>query len=118
MAKTAQIELGGAVELGATGTNGTALVIAIGIVVILCVMLVYLIALRAMRLSAESWLKENRHILFSHAANLKPEEEILEKLVNGQSKPNHNHTTSRSIAAISPKVATKEVTENLLDMDH
>lgn len=67
---TAMIELGGAVARGMDGSNGTAKVIAIGIVVVLAVMLVYLIALRAMRIKAEEWLKANKHVLFSHAANL------------------------------------------------
>ena len=73
-----------------------------------------------MRLSAEKWLKENRQILFSHAAHLIADEDVLEKLVNSEHKPRYNNNSSRnnSMAAISPKVTSKEVTENLLDMDH
>lgn len=73
--------------MGKSGTNGAALVIAIGIVVMICVMLVYLIALRAMRIKAEEWLEANKHILFCPiAAKLKCENDILKKLVDGKER--------------------------------
>ena len=87
VANTATVELGGAVEISKSGTNGSALVIAIAIVVMICVMLVYLIALRAMRIKAEEWLEANKHILFCPiAAKLKCENDILKKLVDGQER--------------------------------
>ena len=47
-------------------------------------MLIYLIALRYSRIRAEQWYKANKHILFCPiAAKLKPEHEILKKLVEG-----------------------------------
>ena len=81
---TAMIELGGAVPLGKGDQNGVAAVVAIGVVVIIVVMLIYLIALRYSRIRAEQWYKANKHILFCPiAAKLKPEHEILKKLVEG-----------------------------------
>ena len=47
-------------------------------------MLVYLIYLRRNRIKAEEWLEQNKATLFSHAANLKSEEEILEALVKSK----------------------------------
>ena len=48
------------------------------------VMIVYLIALRAIRIKAEDWLDKNRHILFNHAANLKSEDELLEAILTSE----------------------------------
>lgn len=47
-------------------------------------MLVYLIYLRRNRIKAEEWLEQHKNTLFSHAANLKTEEEILEALVKSK----------------------------------
>jgi hypothetical protein len=47
-------------------------------------MLVYLIVLRRNRIKAEEWLEQHKGTLFSHAANLKTEEEILEALVKSK----------------------------------
>ena len=70
--------------LGKGDQNGVAAVVAIGVVVIILVMLIYLIALRYSRIRAEQWYKANKHILFCPiAAKLKPEHEILKKLVEG-----------------------------------
>jgi len=48
----------------------------------LLVLLGYLIFLRQSRLSAEDWLEANHHMLFSHAKGIKPEEDILDCLVD------------------------------------
>ena len=47
-------------------------------------MLVYLIYLRRNRIKAEEWLEQHKNTLFSHSANLKTEEEILEALVKSK----------------------------------
>jgi len=67
---------------GAAGLQFGPLMIALAIVATLLAMLVYLIALRAIRIKAEAWLEKNRHIIFSHAKNLKSDEELLEAILN------------------------------------
>jgi len=57
-------------------------------------MLVYLIVLRRNRIKAEEWLEQHKSTLFSHAANLKTEEEILEALV--KSKDLHDLMENRN----------------------
>lgn len=52
----------------------------------LLVLLGYLILLRAQRLSAEEWLENNSHILFTHAKKIKADEDILEQLVDAAEK--------------------------------
>ena len=81
-------------------------------------MIVYLIAMRAIRIKAEDWLDKNRHVLFNHALNLKSEEELLEAILNspklhggdhgGQSTP-----TRRPV----PSGMEKEVGARLLDYE-
>ena len=83
-ANTAVIELGNASSIGGKGTLGVQIAISVAIVIILFVMLVYLIYLRRNRIKAEEWLEQNKATLFSHAANLKSEEEILEALVKSK----------------------------------
>lgn len=51
--------------------------LAIVIVIGIFIMLIYLIVLRKSRLDAEEWLDANRRVLFTHAAKLKSEEEIV-----------------------------------------
>ena len=47
-------------------------------------MLIYLIVLRRNRIKAEEWLEQHKSTIFSQAANLKTEEEILEALVKSK----------------------------------
>ena len=74
---TALLELGNVTQIGGPTEFGLHLGLAIVIVVGTFIMLIYLIYLRKQRLNAEEWLDANRAILFSHAAKLKSEEEIL-----------------------------------------
>ena len=82
--QSATFALGGATNLDGSGTLGIQISISIAIVVILFVMLVYLIYLRRNRIKAEEWLEQHKNTLFSHSANLKTEEEILEALVKSK----------------------------------
>ena len=70
--------------MGGKGTRGVQIAVSITIVLILFLMLVYLIVLRRNRIKAEEWLEQHKSTLFSHAANLKTEEEILEALVKSK----------------------------------
>ena len=73
-------------------------------------MLIYLIALRYVRIKAEEWYRDNKHVLFCPiAAKLKSEHDILKKLVDGKERGmSHDQR-----AAIANKVGAS--TENLLD---
>ena len=51
------------------------------VVIGLLILLGYLIYLRHSRLAAEEWLEAHHHLLFSHAKNIKAEEDILDSLV-------------------------------------
>lgn len=79
-----QLAIGGSTTNEGNGTLGVQIAISIAIVVVLFVMLVYLIYLRRNRIKAEEWLEQHKNTLFSHAANLKTEEEILEALVKSK----------------------------------
>ena len=81
---TAILELGNATQMGGETTFGIHLTLAIVIVIGMFIMLIYLIWLRKQRLTAEEWLDANRAILFSHAAKLKSEEEILQAIVDSK----------------------------------
>ena len=79
-----ELAVGGSTTNDGNGTLGVQIAISIAIVVVLFVMLVYLIYLRRNRIKAEEWLEQHKNTLFSHAANLKTEEEILEALVKSK----------------------------------
>ena len=81
---SATFALGGATDMNGKGTLGIQISISIAIVIVLFVMLVYLIYLRRNRIKAEEWLEQHKNTLFSHSANLKTEEEILEALVKSK----------------------------------
>jgi len=81
---SAALELGNATQLGGKGALGVQIAVSITIVLVLFIMLVYLIVLRRNRIKAEEWLEQHKGTLFSHAANLKTEEEILEALVKSK----------------------------------
>ena len=82
-ANTATMKLGGAVAQSGSGSGTLApVVVACAIVVALLILLVYLIALRFMRLKAEKWLEKNKHILFSHAHKLRSDEDILQAILD------------------------------------
>ena len=83
-ANSVTVELGGTTTLGGRTTMGVQITISVAIVIILFIMLVYLIWLRRNRIKAEEWLETHKQTLFSHAANLKTEEEILEALVKSK----------------------------------
>ena len=84
VANTATVELGGATALGGKSALGIQIAISITVVVILFIMLIYLIVLRRNRIKAEEWLEQHKSTIFSQAANLKTEEEILEALVKSK----------------------------------
>lgn len=81
---SAEISIGGSTDNDGKGALGVQIAISIAIVIVLFVMLVYLIYLRRNRIKAEEWLEQHKNTLFSHAANLKTEEEILEALVKSK----------------------------------
>ena len=74
---TATLELGNVTQIGGPSEYGLHMTLAIVIVVGIFIMLIYLIVLRKNRLDAEEWLDANRRVLFTHAAKLKSEEEIV-----------------------------------------
>ena len=78
------ISLGNSTKNDGKGALGIQIAISIAIVIVLFIMLVYLIYLRRNRIKAEEWLEQHKNTLFSHAANLKTEEEILEALVKSK----------------------------------
>lgn len=86
---TVTLELGNAVHMGGSGTFGMQIAISICIVILLFIMLVYLIVLRRARILAEEWLEQHKSMLFSHATNLKTEEEILDALVKSKELQDH-----------------------------
>ena len=76
------MELGNAQDLGGEKEMGLQLAASAVIVIGLLVLLGYLIYLRKSRIAAEEWLESHENILFSHAKNIKSEEEILQSLVD------------------------------------
>ena len=111
---SAMIELGKATELNGPSKVGIEIAIAIVCCGILAVMLTYLIYLRKLRLDAEEWLDNNRKTLFTHAKNLKSDDDILEILANGKDEllrriGNRNiPTTTRARTQVDGFVNEKE----------
>ena len=118
-ANTVQLELGNASSIGGKGTLGVQIAISVAIVIILFVMLVYLIYLRRNRIKAEEWLEQNKATLFSHAANLKSEEEILEALVKSKELQELLEDRNRAPANANPTDIshTQDNSQRLVDSD-
>lgn len=95
---TGLFELGGATNKNNAGPMGLEIGIAIGVCVIMIVLLLYLIMLRKDRLTAEDWLEAHRKILFTHAACLRCDDDILEELLKHEEKQrelgNHHRPTT------------------------
>ena len=81
---SATVMLGGATLREQEEPAGYGATVAMAICTFMLIMVVYLISLRYSRIKAEEWLEKNKKILFSHAADLKTEDEILEALVNSK----------------------------------
>ena len=117
-ANTAVIELGNASSIGGKGTLGVQIAISVAIVIVLFVMLVYLIYLRRNRIKAEEWLEQNKATLFSHAANLKSEEEILEALVKSKELQELLEDRNRPAATRPNDIShTQDNSQRLVDSD-
>ena len=117
--ETVQVELGGAVLRTQEAANGYPKSIAIAIVVFLVIMIIYLIQLRYARLQAEDWLEKNRKILFSHAVDLKTEDEILDALVNSKEIDHvmrNRHMPSTPSKSV-PAGMEKDVGQRFIDND-
>lgn len=103
VANTVTAELGGASTMGGDDKVGIHVFASAIILTGLVVMLIYLIALRHLRLKAEEWLEKNADILFNHAKNLKTEDEIIDALVEHKDcekviqNPNHLMTPRNQI---------------------
>lgn len=76
------MELGNASDMNGAHEMGLQLASSAIIVLGLLILLGYLIYLRKSRIQAEEWLEQHEHILFSHAKNIKSEEDILQSLVD------------------------------------
>jgi len=76
------MELGNSSDMHGDHDQSTALIASFIIVAGLLVLLCYLICLRRSRLNSEEWLEEHKHMLYSHAKNIKSEGDILKSLVD------------------------------------
>ena len=81
---SAEMQLGGATELGGPQQVGVQVAIAVVCVGILVTGCIYLIYLRKLRLEAEDWLDKNRHFLLTHAKGLMEDDDIIDKIANGK----------------------------------
>ena len=84
------------------------------------IMVIYLIFLRYTRIQAEEWLKANKKILFSHAADLKTEEEILEALVNSKELTNmlKNRNMPTTPTRALPSGLDKDASQRFIDYEN
>ena len=93
---SAKVELAGASHMGGPDKMGAAIAISIAVLALMLALVIYLIVLRKNRLACEEWLLQNKHILFTHAKNLKSEEEILEELVKGKELRDQVHMSTHN----------------------